>query len=638
MSSFPQFPRSDKFNPALFASNTDTFTLASADLRYVRIGSNAILGGIQCSSLTIGGVLADLAPITGTIYGNAQANKALVLGATKNISGISSITMDMAGTGLNIPALSFNGTSFNQNYYLSITEGGAVASKAVVLNSTLDYSGMRNLSITGAFTASTSISSASLTTNSITYNGTLLLPTASEFNRLSGLTATTAELNWLDITAAGSAQASKALVVDSNRSIANVGEIGFSAASQNNKTVIRKNPSTEGLYFYDTMFSTPNNTAALTLMTANRSAPIWMEFTAASIASNYQISYNDQVGFFSGMRISCVNTGAPSLGSNQNLNLMSRNFTRLHLCVNDRGAGSIHLMPQDNSELVTEYNYRIIHGDNTLFRKNVRIDINANSASTAGSAFDVVGNQNFLDGISYQRVARFASTTGIILEAQISNGAQSTSSNPAYFGTYTANDLYFMTGNGGLLHLTHSTKRVGINTSSPRCPLEVSGTNSSFTITNIMTNSYSYDVSSNAWANRGGGPFTLTNLNAWFNGNIYIQAGIWATSDRRLKENIIDIDLPFERYKALRPVSYNYKNEPNRKKLGLIAQEVLQVCGEAVSVVPNENLKSDGDDSPEGVQLGLDYNSIIILNINIIKKLITRIEDLEATVAKLLEK
>ena len=616
------------FNSALYEYVNETLTLQTADERYIK-KFNGVCSNLSITdTLTLNGTLitataAELNYLDITSAGNAQANKALVLGATKNISGISSITMDMAGTGLNIPALSFNGTSFNQNYYLSITEGGAVASKAVVLNSTLDYSGMRNLSITGAFTASTSISSPSLTTNSITLNGTLI-------------TATAAELNWLDITAAGSAQASKALVMDSSNRIANVGEIGFSAASQNNKTVIKKNPSTEGLYFYDTMFSTPNNTAALTLMTANRSAPIWMEFTAASIASNYQISYNDQVGFFSGMRISCVNTGAPSLGSNQNLNLMSRNFTRLHLCVNDRGAGSIHLMPQDNAELVNEYNYRIIHGDNTLFRKNVRIDINANSTSTAGSAFDVVGNQNFLDGISYQRVARFASTTGIILEAQISNGAQSTSTNPAYFGTFTANDLYFMTGNGGLLHLTHSTKRVGINTSSPRCPLEVSGTNSSFTITNIMTNSYSYDVSSNAWANRGGGPFTLTNLNAWFNGNIYIQAGIWATSDRRLKENIIDIDLPFERYKALRPVSYNYKNEPNRKKLGLIAQEVLQVCGEAVSVVPNENLKSDGDDSPEGVQLGLDYNSIIILNINIIKKLISRVEELEAKLNTLL--
>lgn len=33
----------------------------------------------------------------------------------------------------------------------------------------------------------------------------------------------------------------------------------------------------------------------------------------------------------------------------------------------------------------------------------------------------------------------------------------------------------------------------------------------------------------------------------------------------------------------------------------------------------NENLVSDGEDSPDGIQLGSDYSTITILNINIIK-------------------
>ena len=256
----------------------------------------------------------------------------------------------------------------------------------------------------------------------------------------------------------------------------------------------------------------------------------------------------------------------------------------------------------------------------------------SSATHTLNGSISCIGASSWVDG-SYQVVASFKSSTGNELQAQ----CHSTANNTCFWGTKNTADLALMANNSGKMFITQGG-RVGINNSSPRCPLEVSGTNSSFTITNIATNSYSYDVSSNSWANRGGGPFTLTNLNAWFNGNIYIQAGIWATSDRRLKENIIDIDLPFERYKALRPVSYNYKNEPDRKKLGLIAQEVLQVCGEAVSMVPNENLASDGDDSPEGVQLGLDYNTIMILNVNIIKKLIARVEELESTVAKLAQK
>ena len=91
MSSFPQFPRSDKFNPALFASDTDTFTLASADLRYVRIGSDAFLSNVSCSSLTINGSVLDVAPITGITYGTAQADKAIVLDSFRDISDVNNI-------------------------------------------------------------------------------------------------------------------------------------------------------------------------------------------------------------------------------------------------------------------------------------------------------------------------------------------------------------------------------------------------------------------------------------------------------------------------------------------------------------------------------------------------------------------
>lgn len=91
MSSSPQLKPSDKFNPALFDANTDIFTLASADVRYVRIGSDAYLNAVQCSSLTINGVLADLSFITGITVGTAQASKAVVLNGSRNISNINNI-------------------------------------------------------------------------------------------------------------------------------------------------------------------------------------------------------------------------------------------------------------------------------------------------------------------------------------------------------------------------------------------------------------------------------------------------------------------------------------------------------------------------------------------------------------------
>ncbi|KAG6947682.1 hypothetical protein JG687_00015945 [Phytophthora cactorum] len=69
---------------------------------------------------------------------------------------LANLTLDMSGTGLNIPSLKFNGTTSNQTYFINITEGGADPSKAVVLNSTKYFSGIRNLTCSGTITGSTS--------------------------------------------------------------------------------------------------------------------------------------------------------------------------------------------------------------------------------------------------------------------------------------------------------------------------------------------------------------------------------------------------------------------------------------------------------------------------------------------------
>ncbi|KAL8023518.1 putative intramolecular chaperone auto-processing domain-containing protein [Plasmopara halstedii] len=166
-----------------------------------------------------------------------------------------------------------------------------------------------------------------------------------------------------------------------------------------------------------------------------------------------------------------------------------------------------------------------------------------------------------------------ATPNGFVL--QLSNATNATSTTSAYFGITTFNDLVMMTANTRRLIIT-STGSVGIGIGSPNAPLQVAGSNTSITIKPVSTISYSYDVASNAWANRGSRPFTLTNVSASFGGNIYIQAGIWATSDRRLKEDINEIDLPFERYKDLKSISYSYKKEA-KKRVVLTAQDVLRV-------------------------------------------------------------
>ncbi len=71
-------------------------------------------------------------------------------------------------------------------------------------------------------------------------------------------------------------------------------------------------------------------------------------------------------------------------------------------------------------------------------------------------------------------------------------------------------------------------------------------------------------------------------------GNI-LASGTITPSDSRLKENISELNYGLKEILRLRPVSYNWKNEPNGKKvLGLIAQETVKVTPEVIELPQSE--------------------------------------------------
>ena len=83
--------------------------------------------------------------------------------------------------------------------------------------------------------------------------------------------------------------------------------------------------------------------------------------------------------------------------------------------------------------------------------------------------------------------------------------------------------------------------------------------------------------------------------------DVYAASGTVNTSDRRLKDNIEDSPYGLEEVLDLHPVSYTWKDRPERgKKLGLIAQEVQPVISEVVHV---------GDDPDQ--TLGLYYSDLV---------------------------
>jgi len=130
--------------------------------------------------------------------GTATANKAVVLDANLDITGIHNLETDN---------LTVNGTlvtaSATELNYTDITTAGTVqASKAVIVDVDKDISGFRNLTTDGNI-------------NIYNYNGTTVgLKLAGDL-----VTSSAAEINTLDGVTAGTVTASKALVVDSNKDL-----------------------------------------------------------------------------------------------------------------------------------------------------------------------------------------------------------------------------------------------------------------------------------------------------------------------------------------------------------------------------------------------------------------------------------
>jgi len=105
--------------------------------------------------------------------------------------------------------------TYTELNYLDLTTGAgtAEASKAVVLD------GSKNIGTLGTVTMT------SLVTTNFTLGGTAVTSTAAELNILDGVTATAAELNYVDVTTVGTAQASKAVILDASKNITGLGTI-----------------------------------------------------------------------------------------------------------------------------------------------------------------------------------------------------------------------------------------------------------------------------------------------------------------------------------------------------------------------------------------------------------------------------
>ena len=112
--------------------------------------------------------------------------------------------------------------------------------------------------------------------------------------------------------------------------------------------------------------------------------------------------------------------------------------------------------------------------------------------------------------------------------------------------------------------------------------------------------------------------------------NIYVN-GTAVSSDRNKKKNIESLDERYkEFFKALRPVSFEYKDSPG-KHTGFIAQEVEDAAEEAGLNAEDVGVVIE----PESKQYYLAYQEIIAVQTKMIQELMQKVENLEARIKKL---
>ena len=507
------------------------------------------------------------------------------------------LELSAGGTGINTSALKFDGVTFNQNYYLNITTGSGDALKAIVPNSDKDVSGLRNLNIAGNFIASSSIASPSITTDSL----------------IASVGVTTAAL-----TVSGNWVANGSQILNNARQMQNIAYLDFSNTSLIYKTIIQRNTvAGAGIELLDSQFT--GNGSILNFKTTNSADPTFLRLcsylndndgSGAFLANGHPATINFKSGtsWLSGLRIGCINQSQATV-NNANTGIYARNFTIPHFVACD------------------QFNQAMIKPNSTVLSTQVTgfgIICGENVCMAGGGVNELRGNNTVLNlknstGATTDRIS-YTMEHNTIWEMSL--GGSSHGSVP--------NGLYWY--NSGYRMVLRDSGRLGIGTTSPSCALDVAaGENSVTTTSNFMIDTLVYNISSNAWSNLGGGPVSV-NMCARFRGSIWVQDKLYATSDRRLKKDITPLDFDLDHYSKLNPVSYTWKNG-KRSQLGLIAQEVKDICSEAVSLVENDNMKIEMNGDIEKMQYCIDYNCINIMSIVVIKKLIKNVASIADRIA-----
>ncbi|GMF64710.1 unnamed protein product [Phytophthora lilii] len=614
--------------------------------------------------------MSNIAPRLGTTSNHAfrlasNNTVAVWIDASQNVnigSTAPSGTYKLETTTANFTSLSLNGTQVTStaaelNNLAGVTLGSASASKALVCDASSNIGNLNSVTATNITgTLQTAAQPNITSTGNLTLPGSLTVSNGTAPISCTNTTSTSTFA--ISIQSSGGAQdigsttahqvairtnGSRRLTCDASGNVDIVAHNGSTlglklggtlvtatAADLNGVSVDDSSPLTIGTQIDGS--SSTNRTYPILNLVSSIDASAQVGGVSATSADLFNISWNDKpsVGFTSQTHRFCFNIGNTQPYKSGYPHTYTLATSADAFAINVAGssptpsAACLYLVSDTINKMMYNTNtpYSSSYGTApiTLNQGNMYIKC-SNALNDGTTSFDM------------PLYVESSNSTPVSLAFQLSNGVNTTSTNSAYMGTVSSNDFVIMTGNSRKMTIT-SAGRVGIGVSSPSTILHVSGT--VLNTFNVGGSLYALGGST-AYTTSQLGPVTVS-VSAMFSGPIQCSS-IYCTSDRRVKENIELLDESYcDNFFKADVYCYNYiGSEETIPKIGFIAQDISKLgYMNLLTLTPNENMKKVDDDDVEGAQMNVDYNKITAINFMMIKKLMKRIETLEAKLSQLI--
>jgi hypothetical protein len=271
--------------------------------------------------------------------------------------------------------------------------------------------------------------------------------------------------------------------------------------------------------------------------------------------------------------------------------------------------------------------------------ERMRIDSSGNvgigKSATGGNRLDVNGTGNFDGGITLANNTwvNCKNTSGTVRDS---------------FGYFTDNFLYVTAWDGAMiLRAGGATERmrissngnigVGSNNPGSKFTSYQSAVNNNIESSSPSSGMTHYLVSTSLGTGGGSdalGVYDAGGLSARITTNGYFQSrpnSYGSTSDERLKDNIVDATPKLADIMQVRVRNFNYKDQPQEKQLGVIAQELENVFPGLVHEIPNSNPELTNADTVKSVK----YSVFVPMLIKAIQELKVELDATKAEVAAL---